>query len=93
MNKIWYNMTTMDTEDIEKKLMELICDQLGVNEDEVQPNSEFQTDLGADELDFVELIMAMEEEFEIAITDEEADRATTPSKALELVKSKLEQKG
>lgn len=93
MSKIWYNMTTMDTEDIEKRLMELICDQLGVNKDEVQPNSEFQTDLGADELDFVELIMAMEEEFEIAITDEEADRATTPSKALELVKSKLAQKG
>lgn len=83
----------MDTEDIEKKLMELVCDHLGVNEDEVQPNSDFQTDLEADELDFVELIMAMEEEFEIAITDEEANRATTPSKALELIKSKLEQKG
>lgn len=93
MTKIWYNMLTMDTKDIEKKLRELICDRLGVNEGKVQPNSDFQNDLGADELDFVELIMAMEEEFEIAITEEEANRATTPSKALELVKSKLEQKG
>ncbi len=55
----------------------IICDQLGVLEEEVTPESRYVEDLGADSLDVVELIMAMEEEFEVEIPDEEAEKLQT----------------
>ncbi len=59
---------------IEERVRSIISDQLGVSEEEVKPESKFIEDLGADSLDIVELIMAMEEEFEIEIPDEEAEK-------------------
>jgi acyl carrier protein len=62
---------------IEDKVKAIIVEQLGISEDEVKPEASFIDDLGADSLDIVELVMAMEEEFEIEIPDEEAENIKT----------------
>ena len=67
----------MATSAIEAKVKSIIADQLGVGEDEIKPESSFIEDLGADSLDIVELVMAMEEEFEVEIPDEEAENIKT----------------
>ncbi len=59
---------------VEEKVKKIICEQLGVNEEDVVPEASFVDDLGADSLDQVELIMAMEEEFDVSISDEEAEK-------------------
>jgi len=60
-------------------------DQLGVGEDEIKPESSFIEDLGADSLDIVELVMAMEEEFEVEIPDEEAENIKTVGDAINYI--------
>ena len=65
----------------------LIADQLGVGEDEIKPESSFIDDLGADSLDIVELVMAMEEEFEVEIPDDEAENIKTVSDAINYIKN------
>ncbi len=64
-------------QDIETKVREKIAEQLGVAQDEVMPDSSFIEDLGADSLDIVELVMALEEEFNIEISDEDAEKIRT----------------
>ena len=59
---------------IEERVRKIVCEQLGVGDDEVNNDSSFVDDLGADSLDTVELVMAFEEEFEIEIPDEEAEK-------------------
>ena len=59
---------------IEERVKKIVCEQLGVKEDEVKPSASFVEDLGADSLDTVELVMALEEEFETEIPDEEAEK-------------------
>ena len=59
---------------VENQVREIIAEQLGISEEEIQLNSIFTEDLGADSLDLVELVMAVEEEFEIEISDEEAEK-------------------
>ena len=75
--------------DILAKVKEIIVEELGVEESEVTPEANFIEDLGADSLDTVELIMKFEEEFDIDIADEEAEKLTTVGKALEYLKTKL----
>jgi len=70
---------------IEQKVKSIIADQLGVGEDEIKPTSSFIEDLGADSLDIVELVMAMEEEFEVEIPDEEAENIKTVQDAVNYV--------
>jgi len=70
---------------VEEKIKKIICEQLEVNEKDVVPGASFVDDLGADSLDQVELIMAMEEEFDISISDEEAEKITTVRDAIEYV--------
>ncbi len=72
---------------IEERVKKLICEQLGVKEDEVQDDASFVDDLGADSLDTVELVMALEEEFETEIPDEEAEKITTVQEAINYVTS------
>lgn len=73
--------------EIESRVKAIIADQLGVSEDEVKPEARFIEDLGADSLDIVELIMAMEEEFETEIPDEEAEKILTVGDTIEYVKA------
>ena len=70
---------------IEAKVKSIIADQLGVGEDEIKPESSFIEDLGADSLDIVELVMAMEEEFEVEIPDEEAENIKTVGDAINYI--------
>ncbi|QSQ14612.1 acyl carrier protein [Myxococcus landrumensis] len=70
---------------IEAKVKGIIADQLGVGEDEIKPESSFIEDLGADSLDIVELVMAMEEEFEVEIPDEEAENIKTVGDAINYI--------
>jgi len=70
---------------IEERIKKIICEQLEVNEKDVVPAASFVDDLGADSLDQVELIMAMEEEFDISISDEEAEKIVTVRDAVEYV--------
>ena len=70
---------------IEQKVKNIIADQLGVGEDEIKPTSSFIEDLGADSLDIVELVMAMEEEFEVEIQDEEAENIKTVQDAVNYI--------
>ena len=73
---------------IEAKVKELVVEQLGVSADEVKPESSFMESLGADSLDITELIMAMEEEFDIEIDDEDAQKIVTVQDAVDYIKSK-----
>ena len=62
---------------VETRIKEIVCEQLGVSDDEVTPQASFIDDLGADSLDIVELVMALEEEYEIEISDEDAEKIKT----------------
>ena len=75
----------MATTSVEQKVKSIIAEQLGVGEDEIKPESSFIEDLGADSLDIVELVMAMEEEFEVEIPDEEAENIKTVGDAINYV--------
>ena len=77
---------------VEEKCKEIIIDQLGVDANEITEDASFIDDLGADSLDTVELIMAFEEEFDIEIPDEEAEKLLTVGKAMEYLNSKLSEK-
>jgi acyl carrier protein len=72
---------------IEKRVKEIIVEQLGVNESEVTPEAKFVDDLGADSLDLVELVMALEEEYNMEISDEDAEKILTVGDAIEYIKS------
>jgi acyl carrier protein len=78
--------------DIEEKVKEIIVDQLGVDPSQVTPEAHFIDDLGADSLDTVELVMAFEEQFDIKIPDEDAEKITTVQSAIDYLKKKLEEK-
>ena len=71
----------------EERVKKVIMEQLGVNEDQVTDNASFVDDLGADSLDTVELVMALEEEFDCEIPDEEAEKNTTVKQANDYVNS------
>ena len=70
---------------VEERVKKLICEQLGVKEEEVKADASFVDDVGADSLDTVELVMALEEEFETEIPDEEAENITTVKEAIDYI--------
>ena len=74
---------------VEERVKKIIVEQLGVEEDDVVPDAKFVEDLGADSLDTVELVMALEEEFEIEIPDEDAEKIQTVSAAIDFIKEKV----
>ena len=74
---------------VEDRIKKIIAEQLGVDEDEVVPEASFVDDLGADSLDTVELVMAFEEEFDIEIPDEDAEKILTVGRAMDYIKEKV----
>ena len=74
---------------IEERVKKIVAEQLGVKEEEVQTEASFVEDLGADSLDTVELVMALEEEFETEIPDEEAEKITTVKLAIDYINENL----
>jgi acyl carrier protein len=76
--------------ELENKVSEIIVEQLGASKEEIVPEASFIDDLGADSLDIVELVMAMEEEFDIEIPDEDAEKIQTIGDAFSYVKERVE---
>lgn len=74
---------------IQERLKKIIVDQLGVDESEVVPSASFVEDLNADSLDLVELIMSLEEEFKLQISDEDAEKITTVQEAEDYIEEHL----
>ncbi|MDB3996824.1 acyl carrier protein [Gammaproteobacteria bacterium] len=72
---------------IEDRVKKIVSDQLGTSLDEIQADSSFVDDLGADSLDTVELVMALEEEFDLEIADEDAEKISTVNDAVEYINS------
>lgn len=70
---------------VEERVKKIVCEQLGVKESEAQNTASFVEDLGADSLDTVELVMALEEEFETEIPDEEAEKLSTVQEAIDYI--------
>ena len=75
---------------VEDKIRKIICEQLDVPEKDVVPEASFVDDLGADSLDQVELIMAMEEEFDVSIPDEDAEKIAKVQDAIDYIKKAIE---
>ena len=74
---------------IVERVTKLVCEQLGVKEEKVTLEASFVEDLGADSLDTVELVMALEDEFETEIPDEEAEKITTVKEAVDYIEAHL----
>src|SRR5690348_10955052 len=84
--RLWpWRLTHMSS--IEERVKKIVVEQLGVKEEDVTANASFVDDLGADSLDTVELVMALEEEFETEIPDEEAEKITTVQQAVDYIKA------
>ncbi len=84
-------MTTQ--EQVQERLTKVIADQFGVAKDSVKPETGFTADLGADSLDSIELVMAVEDEFNLEIPDEDAEKLTTVQQVIDYVVKCLQPKG
>ena len=73
---------------VRDKVVQIVCDNLGVSREQVKDETSFQEDIGADSLDIVELVMELEEEFEITIPDEEAEKIKTVGEAINYIVEK-----
>src|SRR5437588_5860626 len=77
---------------VEERVIEIVCENLGVNKEQVTRSTSFIEDVGADSLDIVELIMELEEEFEITIPDEQAEKIKTVGEAIDYIERELAKK-
>ena len=82
----------LSKDDITSKVKEITSEQLGVDESQITPEAKFVDDLGADSLDTVELVMALEEEFDLEISDEEAEKLTTVNRVISYIEDCLDKK-
>lgn len=76
----------------EERVIEIVCENLGVNKEQVTRSTSFTEDVGADSLDIVELVMELEEEFEITIPDEQAEKIKTVGEAIDYIENELKKK-
>ena len=77
---------------IEERVIETVCENLGVSKEQVTRQTSFTEDLGADSLDIVEMVMELEEEFEITIPDEQAEKIKTVGEAIDYIQKEIEKK-
>ena len=77
---------------VEQRVIEIVCENLGVNKEQVNRNTSFIEDVGADSLDIVELIMELEEEFEINIPDEQAEKIKNVGEAIDYIEKEQSKK-
>ncbi|MFQ6109673.1 MAG: acyl carrier protein [Candidatus Aminicenantales bacterium] len=82
----------MERDELLKKVKAIVADKLSISEEQVTEDASFIDDLGADSLDTVELVMALEDEFNMDIPDEEAEKLTTVGKAMDYVLARLSEK-
>jgi acyl carrier protein len=80
-------------EQIRQRVIDIVCEHLAVNKDQVTDNTSFIEDIGADSLDIVELVMELEEEFDIQIPDDQAEKIKTVGEAVEFIKAAIKNKG
>jgi len=74
---------------VEEKVKEIIAEQLGLEKEDIQPDASFIDDLGADSLDLVEMIMTIEDEYDVEISDDDAERIATVQDAINFIKEKM----
>jgi acyl carrier protein len=77
---------------VEERVIDIICENLGVNKEQVNRTTSFQEDMGADSLDIVELVMELEEEFEITIPDDQAEKIKTVGEAIDYIEREQQKK-
>jgi acyl carrier protein len=77
---------------VEERVIEIVCENLGVNKEQVTRSTSFTEDVGADSLDIVELVMELEEEFEITIPDEQAEKIKTVGEAIDYIERETAKK-
>ena len=77
---------------VEERVIDIVCENLGVSKEQVARNTSFQEDMGADSLDIVELVMELEEEFEITIPDDQAEKIKTVGEAVDYIERELAKK-
>ena len=82
----------MERDELLKKIRAIVADKLSIGEDQITEEASFIDDLGADSLDTVELVMALEDEFDLDIPDEDAEKMTTVGKAIDYVLEVLQKK-
>lgn len=80
------------TQSIEERVKKIVVEQLGVKPEDLRPDCSFVDDLGADSLDTVELVMALEEEFDTEIADDVAEKITTVQQAIDLIRKHMDEK-
>ena len=83
----------MSDEQIRQRVIDIVCEHLAVNKDQVTDSTSFIEDIGADSLDIVELVMELEEEFDIQIPDDQAEKIKTVGEAVEFIKVAVRNKG
>lgn len=81
--------TKVSDSSIHDRVVRIVCDQMGSSADKITPETSFINDLGADSLDTVELVMELEDEFEVSIPDEDAEKIQTVGNAIDYITSKL----
>lgn len=78
---------------VEERVVNIVCEHLAVSKDQVARNTSFQEDIGADSLDIVELVMELEEEFDIQIPDDQSEKIKTVGEAIDFIEAKIKEKG
>ena len=77
---------------VEERVIDIVCENLGVSKEQVARNTSFQEDMGADSLDIVELVMELEEEFEITIPDDQAEKIKNVGEAIDYIEREIAKK-